>query len=267
MKLPKITTKQQDILKLLYRYRFLNRIQIQKLMGHKNKMRTIVWLKDLRDKGYIEWIYSTDFAEKTKPAIYYLGLNGVRYLRSTHDYPLDEVRKRYRESARNQLFIDRSLLIADCCITLRDQCSDTVTYTTVTQADFVSPKNPYHFLGDSDLIKPQLCYIKQSDSPEGPTTKSYLLEVFDTTLPIYSLRKRLKSYQRYLAYGDWQHYKKGEQPLTILLVLPTLPAMIYAKRRTRMLVKQFTGKKNTHIKFTTAEELKQHGVTAAIWEA
>lgn len=33
-------------------------------------------------KGYVEWIYSTHFAEKTKPAVYYLGLNGVRYLRT-----------------------------------------------------------------------------------------------------------------------------------------------------------------------------------------
>ena len=36
MKLPKITTKQEEILALLYRYRFLNRIQIQTLMHHKD---------------------------------------------------------------------------------------------------------------------------------------------------------------------------------------------------------------------------------------
>ena len=82
MQLPKTTTKQQDILKLLYRYRFVDRIQIQVLMGHKDKRRIGAWLKDLREKHYIEWIYSTDFAEKTKPAIYYLGINGIRLLRT-----------------------------------------------------------------------------------------------------------------------------------------------------------------------------------------
>jgi len=50
MKLPKLTTKQQEIIHLLYRYRYLDRIQIQRLMGHKDKRRVLSWLKDLRDK-------------------------------------------------------------------------------------------------------------------------------------------------------------------------------------------------------------------------
>jgi len=112
MKLSPITTKQQDILKLLYRYRFLNRIQIQALMGHKNNRRIAEWLKDLRDKKYVEWIYDGDnFVEKTKPAIYYLGLNGIRCLRTTDEFPPEELRKRYKESSRKQDFIDRCLLI------------------------------------------------------------------------------------------------------------------------------------------------------------
>ena len=71
--LAKITKKQQAILKLLYRFRFLNRIQIQALLGHKDPKTVNLWLRDLRAKGYLEWIYSTHFAEKTKPAVYYLG--------------------------------------------------------------------------------------------------------------------------------------------------------------------------------------------------
>src|SRR5674476_145319 len=99
MKLPKTTTRQQAILSLLYKYRFLNRIQIQSLMGHKDYKTINVWLKDLRTNHYVEWIYSTDFVEKTKPAIYYLGLNGIRLLATTERYPIEELRKRYRESS------------------------------------------------------------------------------------------------------------------------------------------------------------------------
>ena len=65
MKLPKLTSRQQTKLKLLYQYRFLNRIQIQTLMGHKDYERINVWLSDLRDNHYVEWIYSTDFLEKS----------------------------------------------------------------------------------------------------------------------------------------------------------------------------------------------------------
>jgi hypothetical protein len=70
MTLPTITTKQQEILKLLYRFRFVDRIQVQAFLHHKDKGRVSAWLKDLREKQYIGWIYSTDFTEKAKPAIY-----------------------------------------------------------------------------------------------------------------------------------------------------------------------------------------------------
>jgi hypothetical protein len=103
MNLPKTTKKQQELLKLLCKYRFLNRIQIQALMKHKDCKTINLWLKDLREKQYAEWIYSTHFAEKTKPAIYYLSLNGIRHLKQlvTTDedaneqptYALEELRK------------------------------------------------------------------------------------------------------------------------------------------------------------------------------
>jgi hypothetical protein len=130
-KLPKLTKKQQEILKLLYRFRFLNRIQIQAFLGHKDPKTINLWLRDLRAKGYVEWIYSTHFAEKTKPAVYYLGLNGVRHLRTltrtnkneegatiVSAYPPEELRKRYKESTRSQTYIDRCILIAECCVAL-----------------------------------------------------------------------------------------------------------------------------------------------------
>lgn len=119
--LPKLTKKQQAILKLLYKYRSLNRIQIQAFLGHKDPKTINLWLKDLRAKGYVEWIYSMHFAEKTKPAIYYLALNGVRYLRTLTKknededgtavmlplYPPEELRKRYKEPTRSKTYIDR----------------------------------------------------------------------------------------------------------------------------------------------------------------
>ena len=109
--LPRLTKKQQEILRLLYSFRFLNRIQIQAFLGHKDPKTINLWLRDLRAKGYVEWIYSTHFAEKTKPAIYYLSLNGVRHLRTltrkTKDgdgqvvelpaYPPEELRKRLKD--------------------------------------------------------------------------------------------------------------------------------------------------------------------------
>jgi hypothetical protein len=118
MDLPKLTLKQREILSLLYQFRFLNRIQIQTFLKHKDYKTINLWLKDLRQNHYVEWIYSTDFAEKTKPAIYYLGINGIRHFKAL-GYDVTELRKRYREDTRSQTYIDRCVLLADCCITLR----------------------------------------------------------------------------------------------------------------------------------------------------
>ncbi|MDA1317406.1 MAG: hypothetical protein O3B87_05310 [bacterium] len=69
MLLPTITNKQKEILHYLYRFRFLNRIQIQSLLNHKDPKNTNVWLKDLTTKNYTGKIF-----ERTpginKPALY-----------------------------------------------------------------------------------------------------------------------------------------------------------------------------------------------------
>ena len=281
MKLPKLTTKQQDIIELLYRYRFLNRIQIQKLMGHKDKRRVLSWLKDLREKDYVEWIYSTDFMEKTKPAIYYIGINGIRYLKSIEwdnagtllpFYPLEEVRKRYKESSRNRPFIDRSMLVADCCIELKEANTgkDSLEYTYITEADYIDPDSNYHFLAEHEALRPNLCIVKSKDDKENDDAviASYLLEIFDSSLPRYRLRYRLKAYVTYLNDNEWE----GQEPQPIIiLVCPNLNDLIYAKRRIKKLlldtyceVKDIP--EDIHIRFTTTEQLQRRGITAEIWE-
>jgi len=289
--LPKITNKQQEILELLYRYRFLNRIQIQQFLGHTDKRRVIAWLKDLREKDYLEWIYSTDFSEKTKPAIYYLSLNGIRYLKtlvwdddSGSVYQPEELHKRYRERERARSFVDRSILVADCCLALEtiDQvishkavdtntaASDTVkrtntpkiSYSYYTEADYLDPDSEYYFLSEHETLRSNLCIVKQ----KGRTTINYLLEIVDATLPHYRLRSRLKAYVNYLSNSEWE----GEEPEPIiLLAFPTLYSLIYAKRRVKkLLTDEYDDEipEDIHIRFTTTEQLQEQGITATIWE-
>lgn len=287
MNLPKLTKKQQAILKLLYRFRFLNRIQIQTLMGHKDPKTINLWLRDLRAKGYVEWIYSTHFAEKTKPAIYYLGLNGVRYLRKLTKtdeegetrpvYPAEELRKRYRESTRSQTYIDHCLLLADCCIALKQKSTDKLNYFYQTEADYLLESSYYHFLLDSELIRPNLIFCKDKltkDGKEETTLESYLLEVFDATLPRYRIKKRLDNYVKYLDDEDyvWQEQTDTEKLPIILFVCPRMSDLIYAKRRTRGLIAKAwewedDDAERPRMWFTTVERLKEGGVfDKGIWE-
>lgn len=259
MNLPKITTKQEEILKLLYTYRYLDRIQIQKALNHKDKRRILAWLKDLREKQYVEWIYSTDFVEKTKPAIYYLDINGIRFLKALDGYPVEEVRKRYKDNNRSRTFVYSSLLIAECGLSL-----DTVGsgYEFITEADYIGPDHDYHFLAEHDILRPSMFIQKQNKGNE--ITANYLLEVFDATLPRYRMRRRLKAYVTYLDDGEWEG---GDPQPIILLVCPSITELIYAKRATKKLVEDtYADEGELRLRFTTTETLKREGVTAKIWE-
>ena|SRR5581483_8175017 len=272
--LPEITKSQQDIIKLLYRYRFIDRIQIQAFLKHKDKGRSNRWLKDLKEKQYIEQSYNAnDFVGKTKPAIYCLGINGIRYLRTSGQYPSTELRKRYTETSRRQLFIDRCLMLADCCINMEARNRDTsdLTYTYTLEADYANEDNEYHFLTESEFVRPHLCYVKTKGNGIRSTTTWNLLEVIDASLPRYSVRKRLKNYISFLNSYEWEEETKYTVLPVILIVCPTKAGLIYAKRSTRQALADMFGNAdgvpdNIHVRFTTVEKIKELGVTGKVWE-
>ena len=101
MNLPTITNKQKTILYLLYKFRFLNRIQIQTLLNHKTYNRINAWLKDLTDKGYTGRKLDTISKINNVPAIYYLKKNGMQFVK-TQDYAEKSyISKLYQEDTRS----------------------------------------------------------------------------------------------------------------------------------------------------------------------
>ena len=240
-------------------------------MGHKDYKRINVWLSDLRANHYVERIYSTDFLEKSKPSIYYLGLNGIRWLKVNQDHPIAELRKRYREASRSPGFIDQCMLLADCCIAMNKQNEDDsgksrVHYLYATQADYTDSDNGYHFLSESELIRPLLCYEKTVETKEDVIAATYLLEIIESTMPRYRVRKRLKNYIQYLEDGEWQDETDEDEPNpTALFVCPTLVELIYCKRATKRLLEEMWDE-DIGIWFTTAEKLITQGITEKIWE-
>ena len=289
MNLPKLTRKQQAILKLLYSYRFLNRIQIQALMHHKDYKTINVWLKDLLEKEYVERIYSTDFAERTKPAVYYLGINGIRFLKTLADpeigyvkYQAVELHKRYRESLRSQSYIDHCYAIAECCVVLDKKTIEleattngvggnkSVTYFYETEADYLEDSY-YHFISESELIRPHLCFSKDIFEGIGDpyAAESYLLEMFDANLPRYRIKKRISNYIEYLEEGGWEDETEGSNPPIVLLICPRTTDLIYTKRRARGLLVETYDRGDVdrpHIWITTIDKLLEHGVLGDIWE-
>lgn len=258
-----------------------------------------MWLRDLRAKGYVEWIYSTHFAEKTKPAIYYLNLNGVRYLRTvtrknkaddseiteSPAYPPEELRKRYKEPTRSQTFIDRCVLIADCALALEredaaNEAKDKkLRYYYQTEADYLLNRSYYHFVLDigDGLIRPNLIFCQDKISKDGKeeeTLESYILEIFGPTLPRYRMKKRLSDYVKFLDEegSEWQDKTNTEQLPIVLFICSSTTDLIYAKRRTRKLVADVwywanDDAERPRVRFTTVEKIKQSGILSGeIWE-
>ncbi len=257
---PPITLKQQEILTLLYRYRFLNRTQIQQLLNHKDKRRILSWLKDLREKVYVDWHYdSNDFVAKTKPGIYYLTINGIRYLRSTGDFPAEELRKRYKESTRTQSYIEKCLIIADCCVTLKANTVGDVTYSFCVGADYTDPESDYHFLSE---IYPDLYFTKR----DGDTEITYLLELFDNSMPRYAVKKRLSEFVDYLVGEEWRDSMQIDEPPIILLAFESTTELLYSKRRIRTLLDGEPDNHHSSFRFSTQEKIEQHCVSGVIWE-
>lgn len=260
-----LTGKQIEIIHLIYRYRFLSRIQIQHLLHHKDYRRVNAWLKDLRDKNYLEWIYSTDFALKSKPAVYFLGRGSIRYLNSMSVCPPDEIRKRYKDLNRSQSFIDKSLLIADCCLNAQNKKDTVFSYATYTQADYMNPESVYHFAYE---LHPHLIILKQSNQVVDAKPIYYLLEVFAGLQQRQQLLHRLKRYREYVDSGDWEADTGEIKPPTILFACASKADLNYAKRRMRNEFAQLwdEDESRSFYKFTLIEELKSQGVTGHIWE-
>lgn len=177
---PSITNKQKEILLLLYRFRFLNRIQVQKLLNHKSCKNTLVWLKDLTEKGYTERIFEK-VPGINKPAIYYVSKNGIKFLKSSQGVESEYLRKLYQENRRSNSFIEQAIQIADIYLELRAQ--NLPGFKFYTQSDF-----PVR--GIIRELLPSFAYIQT----EQDTIKQYSCELVKPGTPRFAIRARIQKY-------------------------------------------------------------------------
>lgn len=212
-----LTPKQLHILKLLSKFRFLNRSQIQTHLNHKDTRRILSWLKDITEKGYTNRIYSETFGENTKPAIYYLTTKSRKILKEqgVEKNLLDNV---YREKSRLRPFIDRCISIADVYLRFLH----------------LSPQATIHFFTKSELIKfPYLmsplpdAYIAIEENKDN--TKRYFLEIIDAATPRFVVRNRIEQYFDYASEDTWTANTNHPFPI-VLIICPDQPSETYISR-------------------------------------
>ncbi|HUQ85070.1 MAG TPA: hypothetical protein VM077_01995 [Candidatus Limnocylindrales bacterium] len=260
MTIPYITNKQQEIINITSRFRFLNRLQIQKLLNHKDYKTINMWLKDLVTKEYLIRIYDkTTFGQNTKLAIYYIGINGIRFLKILDDYSPELVRRLYRDKDRSENFINQCLLLADACLTLRDQSKNGISYSFTLESNYINPDSEFNFLQE---LHPNLIFTKQKNK----SIKHYLVEALEPTLPRYSIRKRMRDYIDFYYCNEWENNMDNIAFPIILVICSTKAIMIATKRYTKKLLVDNQQPEDLYIRFATINEVKEHGITGEIWE-
>jgi hypothetical protein len=260
MKLPKQTPKEQEIIRLQYQYRFLNSKQIQKFLNHKNKRRINAWLPDLVKKEYLQRIYDpSTFSGKIQPAVYYLGINGIRWLKTQDGYDPGILRKLYRDKNRSETFISTCQLIADICLGLKNQTNNRMSFDWATENEYVNPESLFYFSGMLSELHPPLIFTRKKNNKMS----YYILNVLTVKLPPYRVRKRIRTYLEFLTEYEWiGHIKKAPE---ILFVCETKEMLIRCKRYAKRLLVE-AEEENIYLSFAQEEEVQKEGVTGKVWE-
>lgn len=276
--LPHITNKQKQIMELIYKFRFLNRIQIQTLMKHKDYKRINVWLKDLVEKDYLYRIYERKIPLNIKPAVYFLAPTGVRFTRVLGDW--ESSHKLYREKERSVEFRNKCLLLADLYIDIfkKTEALNALNFFNTKQdiPEYDGMIEPYPDALIS-LNKTPTEIIKSLNKKSKLTTKGntkkrkhrqekrknylYFLEIIGNKVPRYYLRYRI---QQYIEYSD----RNGpvEPKSCVLFSCPNELTQKFLLKfiKTKLEKTLF----DPHLLFfaTTTDQSQSMGILAGIWE-
>lgn len=214
-----ITSKQLEILQLLYRYRFLNRIHIQRFLNHKDPKRINAWLKDLTDRNITGRKYSRRIKENTKPAIYHLATKSHHILLNEANTDDRLLKRVYREKNRSERLVKHSLLLADIYFLLKEQADKN--------------HQQLHFYTPVDLLKHYYLPYKRPDAyialETATETKRYFLEIIDEGMPRFMIRKRVAQYFEYFEEGIWIERTGYDNP-SLLIVCPNETILHFLKR-------------------------------------
>jgi len=225
--IPKITTKQKQILLQLYKFRFLNTYQLQTLLGHKNPNRTLSWLKDLISKNCIKRHYDRNsFASNAKPAIYFLAPKARLVLKSEKDLDFSELEYIYKESSRTKKFIEHNLFLADVYLYLRAQKEDKEEIKFFTKVDLRGFEYFPDPIPDAFI------------SVVGKVTRHYFLDLFDDFIPPFVLRKRVRTYLEYAEKPDWDENTNFNPFPKILFICPSESMKTHVKKYAKALLEK-----------------------------
>lgn len=212
--LPPITNTQKNIIYLIYRYRFLTRFHIQQLLSHAHRQKINLWLKDLHAKKYLNRLYSPKYQENTKPAIYYINTNGIRFLKINDQENNEQTQKLYYEKYRTKGFQESCFILADfVCNLLAFARKQNKTADVLTKTDF-SAESDDDKLTLLKTLDPDAFYTFTGSG----ISKTGFIEIIDEKTPPVILKRKIRRYIKVIQNLEWEILKLEKFPSIIFLL-------------------------------------------------
>jgi len=199
-----IKPRQKEILKLLYKFHYLNRKQIQPLLGHKHHRLIQEWLNELLQSKLIIQDYDNKLAPQ--PAIYSLDNKGKRYLKKLSEIKIKPLNRIWRATIYKDQLKAHCLLLGDIYLSLSG-----LARKNKVALDFRTKTELYGML---HLISPSPDAFFALKNKAGKARR-YFLDIFDDVPPVL-MRRRVKQYFEYYNSDEWQDNTGQPFPEVIL---------------------------------------------------
>jgi len=240
--------KDEEILKLLYRFRFLSAKQIQFLLNHKHPNRVYIWLNKLHQEKYIKQTHNNNL--KTTPSYFSLGKNARKHLKKNPDTKYANpllLNRIWREDKLSCDFKKRCLFVADIYLSLILLTRKTkASLSFFTKTDLYKNTHTIYPLPDSFFT------IKEKDG----AVNHYFLDILDLGAFEKVSRKRSSQYIRYHAKSV--RTKNAFKPFPkIIFICPDNRCINFISKRIKY---KLGRKRNPRFLFAIGQEVREEGL-------
>lgn len=187
----KLSSQQQRVLKLLFKFRFISAQLLAQVMGI-SRPGVYQALEALVEKELVTKVYEENYRIDRKPAYYYLNKRGVTVVRKLMNEKERVVHTLYKNDIATPEFVEHCLAAASCYVSIgRSLPPDTNIFT----------KAEINYLPEFPKNRPDL-YIRMPDGNEA------VVVIMDDK-PLYIVRKRLNEI---IQHSEDEGWEDGDYP-------------------------------------------------------
>lgn len=202
----KLNKGQVEVLRLLYRYRFITSELLARFENQKHLQVTRSRLATLEKQGYIGRRYDSSYKLLGKFAAYYLLPKGLQYLKSIDVAEPQAIKMMYNDRKASDKFVDFCLSVcrtAQALISFYGEEAGVFTRTELLDYDYFPQPQPDLYLS-----------IKRK------TTRHYFVDLYDNATPAFVLVKKIKKYAEHEESGEWESTGSDYPEVIIACVSP-----------------------------------------------